>query len=343
MMKRKSTRIIIVGIVSFLILALILIIICNKVFFPAFNQDKITYVYIDDKKDYQDVLFQLKSAHIKDIDFFKQLAVVMKYPENVKSGKYEIKPAMSYIELLKMLRSGEQSPVQLTFNTIRLKKDLIERVGSQFMFGQEQLANALADPDICETLGFDTTTIVCMFIPNTYQIYWTVSVDHFLQKMKKEYERFWTAERLDKAKELSLSPVEVAVLASIVEEETAARSEYPEVAGLYINRLRKGMLLQADPTVKFAVGDFALRRILYAHLSVDSPYNTYKYQGLPPGPIRIPSIAGMNAVLNYTRHNYLYMAAKEDFSGRHRFAVTFSEHKLNARKYQEALNQRGIR
>jgi UPF0755 protein len=161
--------------------------------------------------------------------------------------------------------------------------------------------------------------------------------------MKKEYDRFWNAERLRKARELSLSPVEVSVLASIVEEETADKSEYPIVAGLYINRLRKGMLLQADPTLKFAAGDFELRRILNVHKEIDSPYNTYKNPGLPPGPIRIPSVAGIDAVLNYTHHNYLYMVAKEDFSGHHNFAVTLAEHNQNAEKYREALNRNNIR
>jgi UPF0755 protein len=205
------------------------------------------------------------------------------------------------------------------------------------------LSEALSNPSVCESLGFDTTTIVSLFIPNTYEMYWTLSVDNFLQRMKKEYEHFWTDKRLEKANALSLSPVEVSVLASIVEEETADRSEYSIVAGLYINRLRKGMLLQADPTVKFAVGDVTLRRILFAHLEVDSPYNTYKHSGLPPGPIRIPSISGIDAVLNYAEHNYLYMVAKEDFSGKHNFAVSLSEHNQNARKYQEALNRNHIR
>jgi len=258
-------------------------------------------------------------------------------------GKYEIKPQLNYVELVRMLRNGNQIPVQLTFNNIRLKKDFAEKVGNQLMFGREILLDKMNQPDVCRSLGFDTITIMSMFIPNTYEVYWTVSATQFLERMKKEYDRFWTAERIRKARELSLSPVEVSILASIVEEETADYSEYPIVAGLYINRLRKGMLLQADPTLKFAAGDFELRRILFAHREIDSPYNTYKNPGLPPGPIRIPSIAGIDAVLNYTHHNYLFMVAKEDFSGRHNFAVTLSEHNRNADKYHDALNRNNIR
>jgi len=317
-----------------------------KIVSPAFKTDKITYLYIDEKKDYASILKQLElQSRIKDIHFFEHLASIMKYPQSIKSGKYEIKPQLNYMELVRMLRNGNQIPVQLTFNNIRLKKDFAERIGSQMMFGQENLLNKLDQQEACQSLGFDTTTIMSMFIPNTYEIYWTVSVNQFLERMKKEYDRFWTSERLRKAQDIPLSPVEVSVLASIVEEETAAKSEYPIVAGLYINRLRKGMLLQADPTIKFALGDFELRRILDIHKAqaTGSPYNTYEKKGLPPGPIRIPSIAGIDAVLNYTNHNYLYMVAKEDFSGRHNFAVTLSEHNQNAAKYHEALNRNNIR
>jgi len=315
-----------------------------KIVSPAFKNDKVTYLYIDEKKDYGAILSQLKSeSRIKDIRLFERLASLMKYPQNIKIGKYEIKPQLNYMELIRMLRSGNQIPVKLTFNNIRLKKEFAERIGSQLMFGEEFLLSELSRPEVCQSFGFDTTTIMSMFIPNTYDVYWTISVNQFLERMKKEYDRFWTAERLRKAGEIPLSPVEVSVLASIVEEETADQSEYPIVAGLYINRLQKGMFLQADPTVKFAVGDFELRRILLAHLEIDSPYNTYKNPGLPPGPIRIPSISGIDAVLNYTHHNYLYMVAKEDFSGRHNFAVTLAEHNRNADKYREALNRNNIR
>ena len=330
--------------VSILTVAITGVTLYIKITSPAFKTDEVSELYIDDRKDYEIVLNQLKmQSQIKDIRLFGQLASFMKYPQNIKTGKYEINPELNYIELVRMLRNGNQTPIKFTFNNIRIKKDFAERAGSQFMFGQEILLSKLNDPEICQSLGFNTTTIMSMFIPNTYEIYWTISVTLFLERMEKEYERFWTSERLRKARELSLSPVEVSILASIVEEETAALSEYPIVAGLYINRLRKGWPLQADPTVKFAIGDFEIRRFLYAHLEIDSPYNTYKNSGLPPGPIRIPSIAGIDAVLNYTRHNYMFMVAKEDFSGQHNFSVTLSEHNRNASKYHEALNRNNIR
>jgi UPF0755 protein len=343
---RKKERKLVVTILIFIVLSAVFY--AGRLYFKVntrfFNIDEPVYICIDEAKDYSRLLSDLESvAHIKDRAVFESLASKMHYPEKIKSGKYRVLPSMSCLEAIRMLRNGQQVPVRITFNNIRLKADFAERVGEQMMFGQEHLLRALNNLSVCESLGFNTTTIVSMFIPNTYELYWTLSVDHFLQRMKKEYERFWTGKRLEKANALSLSPLEVSILASIVEEETADRSEYPIVAGLYINRLRKGMLLQADPTVKFAVGDVTLRRILYVHLEVDSPYNTYKYSGLPPGPIRIPSISGIDAVLNYTEHNYLYMVAKEDFSGKHNFAVSLSEHNQNARKYQEALNRNHIR
>ena len=344
--KRSSRRIIIYGALAIIILVVIATIGIQytKIVSPAFKTDKITELYIDDRKDYEAILDQLKiQSQIKDIHLFEQLASFMKYPQNIKSGKYEIKPQMNYLELVRMLRNGNQVPVKFTFNNIRLKKDFAERVGNQLLFDQEILLDKLNNQGVCQSFGFDNNTIMCMFIPNTYEVYWTISITQFLERMKKEFDRFWTSERLNKARELSLSPVEVSILASIVEEETAAYSEYPIVAGLYINRLRKGWRLEADPTIKFALGDFELRRILYAHLDVESPYNTYRNSGLPPGPIRIPSIAGIDAVLNYTHHNYIFMAAKEDFSGRHNFAVTNAKHDRNAKKYREALNRNNIR
>ena len=345
--KKKSLgRKIISG--ALVVIILIIVIISGfffiKIISPAFNADKITYLYIDEKKDYEAILKQLETqSRIKDIRLFENLASVMKYPQNIKSGKYEIKPRLNYMELVHMLRNGSQAPVKLTFNNIRLKKDFAERIGSQMMFGEEILWDKLNQPDVCRSLGFDTTTIMCMFIPNTYEIYWTVSVNQYLERMKKEYNRFWTPERLKKAQAIPLSPSKVSILASIVEEETVAKSEYPIIAGLYINRLRKGMPLQADPTLKFAAGDFSLRRVLDIHKAIDSPYNTYKNMGLPPGPVRIPSISGIDAVLNYTHHNYLFMVAKDDFSGKHNFNVTLSEHNRDSNKYHEALNRNNIR
>lgn len=344
-----SKKKIIVSIISVLLIlfagmAIYAFSIYNKINSAAFAFfEEPTYIYIDDKKDYADVLDQLKEAGLRDENTFKKLSDYMKYPENIKSGRYEINSNLSYADLIRLLRSGNQTPVKLTFNNVRFKKDFAQRIDKQLMLDADSLLAALNNQTICRDLGFDTLTIASMFIPNTYEIYWNTNVEAFLKRMKNEYQRFWNAERTDKAKVQGLTPVEVSILASIVEEETAVLSEYPVVAGLYLNRLKKGMLLQADPTVKYAVGDVTLQRILFKHLEVDSPFNTYKYPGLPPGPIRFASIQGINAVLNPAKHTYLYMCAKEDFSGTHNFATTLSEHNRNARKYQAALNRLGIR
>jgi UPF0755 protein len=344
-MKTKNRRIFSALLFLLLLAAAILTgIVYDQIHSPAFNRSDSAYIYINDQKNYPDLMSQLQSqGHLKNPSLFRWLAAVMKYPENMKTGQYKIWTEMTYWELIKTLKNGQQTPVKLTFNNIRLKTDLAQRIGDQLMLDSNDLLQALNDPKRCEALGFDTATIPAMFIPNTYEIYWNTSVDQLLDRMNKEYKRFWTAERLEKAQAISLTPVEIATLASIVEEETATTKEYPVVAGVYINRLHKGMLLQADPTVKFAVGDPTLKRILGKHLQVESPYNTYKQKGLPPGPIRIASIAGIDGVLNYQKHAYFYMCAKEDFSGTHNYAATLSEHTKNAKKYQAALNAWNIK
>ena len=312
---------------------------------PNFNILETKYIYIDEEnKDFEVLCETLcDSAGCHRIQFFKLLATYRRYPENMKSGRYAIEPDMSNQSLLNRLRLGQQTPVRITFNNIRLTGDLATRLTEPLMIHEDQLLSCLEDEKRCQSLGFTRTTIPTMFIPNTYEVYWNVSAEKLLERMKREYTVFWNESRLRKASALRLSPVEVSILASIVEDETAASDEYPIVAGLYLNRLYKGMLLQADPTVKYAVGDFSLRRILNEHLAVESPYNTYLHGGLPPGPIRIPSIRCIDAVLNYTKHNYLYMCAKEDFSGHHNFAVSLSEHNRNAARYRAELNKQGIR
>jgi UPF0755 protein len=211
------------------------------------------------------------------------------------------------------------------------------------MITNQEMNALLNDPVYCESLGFTPTTIKAMFIPNTYEVYWNISAENLIERMKREYDAFWTESRRELAQKIRLTPLEVSILASIIEEESAMTDEYPTIAGLYINRLHRGMPLQADPTVKYALGDFTIQRMLKEHLQVDSPYNTYLYTGLPPGPLRIPSPKGLESVLNYQKHNYLYMCAKEDFSGRHNFAVSLSEHNRNAERYHAELNRRGIR
>ncbi|SBV98811.1 endolytic transglycosylase MltG [uncultured Dysgonomonas sp.] len=309
----------------------------------GFDIDKTVYLYIDEDRDYDALLKELKdSAKVKNISNFEMLASIMDYKDNLRTGRYAVKPDMDILDLMRHLRSGHQTPLNLKFNNIRTKEDFAERISNQLLLGKDDLLAALNNPEKCKDLGFTTETVVAMFIPNTYQFYWDVTLDEFLRRMKTEYSDFWNKKRMAQAEELGLSPVEVSTLASIVEEECTFTDEYPVVAGLYLNRLRSGQALQADPTVKFAVGDFSLRRILNKHLEVDSPYNTYMHTGLPPGPIRIPSIKGIDSVLDYTKSDYLYMCAKEDFSGRHNFARTYAEHQRNAIKYRNALNARGI-
>jgi UPF0755 protein len=313
-------------------------------FSPNFMPEKTCYIHIYPEKDFRALCQQLEdSAHCRNIGRFIWLAERLKYPENMKTGRYTIHPKMNNYDLLNNLRRGHQELVRVTFNNIRIKKELAECLGDQLMLNDEDLMALLDDDAFCDSMGFTPQTIQAMFIPNTYEIYWNISVAKLMQRMQREYSLFWTDARRDKAGIIGITPVEVATLASIVEEESAVPEEYPVIAGLYINRLHRGIPLQADPTVKYATGNFALTRILYEHLHVDSPYNTYLHGGLPPGPIRIPSITGINAVLNYRKHNYLYMCAKEDFSGRHNFAVTLAEHNRNADRYRAALNRLGIR
>lgn len=311
---------------------------------PNFTPKETVFVYVDKNKDFGDLCRQLvDSAGCDRIGSFKQLAGLLKYPANMKTGRYAVAPGMDNLTLLNDLRRGHQVAIRLTFNNIRFKKDLVERLDEQLMLRADDLLPLLNDSAYCDSLGFSTETITALFIPNTYEVYWNISAEKLIQRMKREHDAFWTEGRLQKAKEVGLTPIEVAILASIIEEETAAPEEFPIVAGLYLNRLHRGIPLQADPTVKFAVGDFSLQRILFEHLEIDSPYNTYKYTGLPPGPLRIPTIKGMDSVLNYMKHNYLYMCAKEDFSGRHNFAATLAEHNRNANRYRAELNRRNIR
>ena len=309
-----------------------------------FSIKETTYVYVDSQKNFNDLCNQLKdSASCKSLASFKQLAYLIGYPDKMKTGRYAIEPGTGNLRLLKNLIGGLQSPIRITFNNIRLRTDLAQRLDDQLMVTKDELLTRFADSTYCAELGFTTETIQCMFIPNTYELYWDITPDNFMKRMQKEYKAFWTADRLAKAAKIGLTPVQVSVLASIVEEETAKADEMGMVAGLYLNRLQINMPLQADPTVKYAVGDVTLKRIMFEHLQVESPYNTYKHTGLPPGPIRVPSIKGINAVLNHDQHNYIYMCAKEDFSGRHNFASTLAEHAKNANRYRAELNRRQIK
>lgn len=339
--KRRKAIFWIIGILLFIV-AISGIYVYSIVFKP-FELKETVYIYIDSGKDYESVIDQLKEkAGLPSEEVFRLLAEQMNYPGSVKTGRYAVKNGMTMPGVIRMLRSGNQAPVNLTFNNIRTKENLAGRLSQQLMIDSTSLLNTLNDPDKARTFGFNENTFAAIFIPNTYEVYWDTSIDQLLNRMKREYDAFWNEDRQTKAKNIGLTPIEVSTLASIVEEEATFADEYATVAGLYLNRLKRGMRLEADPTVKFAVGDFSLRRILFRHLEVESPYNTYKHSGLPPGPIRIPSIRTIDATLSPQQHNYLFMCAKDDLSGRHNFAVTHAEHVRNAARYQRALNERGI-
>ncbi len=279
---------------------------------------------------------------IQELVSFSFVSKVLGYQEDVKPGLYTVKPRMTNLQLIKMLRSGAQTPVKLTFNNVRTKEDLAEKITRNLEITPDHFMDLLSDSVNIRKFGFEEETIMAMFIPNTYEVWWNVSAESLFDRMYKEYDRFWTAERKDKADRLGLSQNEVSTLASIVQAETQKADERPKVAGVYLNRLKINMALQADPTLVFAVGDFGIKRVLNVHKEIDSPYNTYKYTGLPPGPINLPEISALDAVLNAAEHNYLYFCAKDDFSGYHAFASNFDEHLSNARKYQNALNRAKI-
>lgn len=301
-------------------------------------------VYIDENDNIDSVYAKLKPiSSVHAIAGFKTLVRHSTYADNIRTGRYEIETGNGALTVFRKLKNGLQKPVSLTVPEVRTVDRLAGALASKLMIDSTALYKALTDSSVCVKYGLTPQTMVCMFIPNTYDIYWNTPIDKLFERMKKESSKFWNAERSQKAESMGLTKQQVMTLASIVDEETANTAEKPMIAGMYYNRLQAGMPLQADPTIKFALQDFAIRRIYHNMLSVNSPYNTYKNIGLPPGPIKVASVAGIDAVLNHVHHNYLYMCAKEDFSGTHNFAVTYKEHLENAAKYSKALNERGIK
>lgn len=307
-------------------------------------QGKDTFsVYIPTGATFSEVVGLLElSGVVKNIENFKWLAEKKRYSTNVKAGHYVLKNGMTNNELVNLLRGGFQTPVRLTFSNVRTKQQLAGIVSKVIEADSASIVGILNDNDKLSDFGFDTATIYSMIIPNTYEMWWNSDAYDFLKRMNREYNNFWNEKRKEKAQKAGLSPVEVSTLASIVDEETVREDEKPRVAGLYINRLNRNMRLQADPTIKFVLGDFTINRVLSKDLKIDSPYNTYLYAGLPPGPIRFPSVKGIEAVLNFEKHDYLYMCAKDDFSGYHNFSKTLRQHNIYAARYRNALRQRRI-
>ncbi|KYG82391.1 endolytic transglycosylase MltG [Roseivirga echinicomitans] len=279
---------------------------------------------------------------INDVISFSFVSKTLGYQDAVKPGVYYLKTGMSNIETVRMLRAGDQIPVRITFNNVRLKSELADKITDNTGIEPEVFEALLNDDAFLADYGVNSENVMTLFLPNTYEVYWTIKAEELFSKMAEEHKKFWTADRVAKAKALDLTPVQVSVLASIVQAESIKNDERPTIAGLYLNRLERNIALQADPTLVFALGDFTIQRVLNEHKRVQSPYNTYLNRGLPPGPINLPTISSIDAVLNYEKHDYIYMCAKEDFSGYHRFAKTLVQHNKNAALFQRALNERRI-
>ncbi len=343
----KKTKIIIGIFVGVAVLAISAAFYTYQLFFtPNILIDKADQAFIiPSQATFKQVLDSLdKYEMINDRVSFLFVAKVLGYQEKTpKEGRYILQKNMTNLVAIRKLRAGAQDPIKVTFNNVRLKKDLAGKIVKNLQIDSLKILEMLNSPAIAAKYGFDTTSILCMFLPNTYDMYWTTTPEKLFDRMSIEYKNYWTQERKDKASKIGFTPLQVSILASIVEAETKKKNEAKTVAGLYINRINQNEPLQADPTVVYAIGDFAKKRILFKDLEFDSPYNTYKYTGLPPGPINLPTLNSLEAVLNYEKHKYIFMCAKEDFSGYHAFAETYEDHLKNAARYRNALDRAGIR
>ena len=310
-----------------------------QVFGPTVSAPESKYFYIKTGSVYSDVRQSLLDQKIiSNAFFFDLVSKQLKYPQRVKAGRYQVNKGSSIFRLLRMLRSGNQSPVNFVINKLRLKEDLAQKIAASFECDSASVMQVLTNPETLRKYDVDNNTILTTVIPNSYSIYWNTTAEKIIDKLHTEQEKFWNAERLSKAKALNLTPVQVYSMASIVEEETNKEEDKGKIASVYMNRMASGMKLQADPTVKFALKNFALTRILLVHLAYQSPYNTYQNTGLPPGPICTPSIKTIDAVLNAPQTNYIYFVAKPDFNGYSNFAATYAEHMVFAKAYQQALD-----
>ncbi|MCF8405690.1 MAG: endolytic transglycosylase MltG [Bacteroidales bacterium] len=303
-----------------------------------------TFIYIPTASTFNDLETILYgNGIVVNRKSFDWLARRKNLPKNIKPGKYQIQAGMSNNELINLLRSGQQTPINLIINSIRTKEDFARKISKQIEPDSLELITLLNDTLFLSTREVSPESALTLVIPNTYEVYWDITATELFDRMYTEYKKFWTPDRLAKAAELNMTPEEVYILASIVEKETNKNDEKAAIAGVYINRLKYNWRLQADPTVVFAWGDFSIRRVLNVHKQIDSPYNTYIYYGLPPGPIYVPSIASIDAVLNAEDHSFMFFCAKDDFSGYHVFSSTSAGHIINANKYRRALDQRNIR
>jgi len=326
------------GVGALFVLGIIVVIL---LFFIPNGEEQFGKLNISEDSSYETIMQDIQeNGHVKNFFTFKIAAQILDFKGNIKKGKYTFSDSDNNFDIIRKLRRGQHFPVKFTFNNIRTKEQLVKKLDGKFLFERKELENLLDNSTFLSTFGLTPETAISIFIPNTYELYYDINAEQFFNAMYKQSKLFWNDKREQQAQSIGLSKSEVITLASIVEEENFKEVEKGMIAGLYMNRLQKGMKLQADPTVKFALQDFSITRITGDDLLKDSPYNTYLYTGLPPGPIRIPETSTIDSVLNYRRHNYIYMCAKEDFSGRHSFAKTYSEHLKNAARYHKALNKR---
>jgi UPF0755 protein len=303
-------------------------------------ENKPEAIFIPTGSTFEDVKIALyQKGLIINRNNFEWVAEKKGYTKKIFPGKYLIEDGINNNDLVNLLRSGIQTPVKVIFNNVRDIYQLAGKVGGQIEADSASIAGKLTDRIFLDTMGLNLETISTIFIPNTYEFYWNTTASQFIDKMFNEHQKFWLGKRSTRATEIGMTPMEVVILASIVEKETNLNTERPIIAGLYMNRLNNGWFLQADPTLVYAYGDFQIKRVLNIHKEVDSPYNTYKYPGLPPGPICIPSIASIDAVLHYNTNDYYFMCANDNLSGSHVFSRTLNQHNQNARKYQAALNK----
>lgn len=310
---------------------------------PLSTEKEGTYLYIKTGSTFKDVQEELvKGKFIHSTVWFRMVSRTVGY-KNVKPGRYKIAKGTSLMNLVRMLKNGQQSPVSFVITKIRTKEGLAQKIGNQFECDSEQVMKFINNPDTVSTYGFDTNTVMAVALPLTYELKWNTTPDRIFHQLFAAYKNFWTDEKKQKAAALGLSPIEVSTLASIIDEETNDPADRPDIASVYLNRIAKGMPLQADPTVKFALKDFGLRRIYESHTRFESPFNTYINKGLPPGPICTPSLETVDAVLNCPKTDYLYFVANSDFSGSHIFTSNYEDHMKYARLYQQELNKRNVK
>lgn len=337
----------------FIIIGIILLGIISFVIWKAYDRyttpmvqiakDKAIF-YIPTGSNYNYVKTNLaKEGLLADSAFFFRLSELKNYVDQVKPGRYLVKNGMTANELINMLRSGNQEPVMVTFNNIRFLPKLAGIISHKLELDSAKLMFLLTDDEFLESIGFNKQTVIALFLPNTYEFFWNTTEKDFVYRMVKEYKNFWTDERKDKARAIPLNPLQVSILASIIQEETNKIDEMSRMAGVLINRLNRGMKLETDPTARFAYGDFSVQRILTDYTKIESPYNTYNIFGLPPGPICMPEGRVIDAVLNFEKSNYLFYCAKADGSGYHAFSRTNAEHNRNAAAYHRYLRQLNIR